>query len=109
MTKVSITKFTQVNTTAYDVSEHLRTPEEMAAYLDAWLEDAPEDAPGIARALGDIARAKGMAQVAKDTGLSRESLYRALSSQGNPSFATVLKVAKALGVRLHAQALPSGA
>ena len=90
--------------TPYDVAEHLRTPEEMAAYLDAWLEEAPEDASGIARALGDIARAKGMAQVAKDAGLSRESLYRALSEQGNPSFATVLKVARALGVRLHADA-----
>ncbi len=90
--------------TAYDVAEHLRTPEEMAAYLDAWLDEAPDDASGIARALGDIARAKGMTQVAKDAGLSRESLYRALSSDGNPSFATVLKVARALGVRLHAQA-----
>ena len=59
---------------------------------------------GIARALGDIARAKGMTQVAKDAGLSRESLYRALSADGNPSFATVLKVAKALGVKLHAEA-----
>ena len=93
-------------TTAYDVSEHLRTPEEMAAYLDAWLEEAPDDAAGIARALGDTARAKGMSQVAKDAGLSRESLYRALSAEGNPSFATVLKVVKALGVRLHAQAVP---
>jgi probable addiction module antidote protein len=88
----------------YDVAQHLRTPAEMAAYLDAWLEEAPDDGAGIARALGDIARAKGMAQVAKETGLSRESLYRALSENGNPSFATVLKVAKALGVRLHAQA-----
>jgi probable addiction module antidote protein len=89
--------------TAYDVAEHLRTPEEMAAYLDAWLEEAPDDVSGIARALGDIARAKGMSQVAKEAGLSRESLYRALSEGGNPSFATVLKVARALGVRLHAQ------
>ena len=94
----------KVKTAPYDVAEHLRTPAEMAAYLDAWLEEAPDDGPGIARALGDIARAKGMAQVAKDTGLSRESLYRALSAKGNPSFATVLKVAKAIGVRLHAQA-----
>ena len=93
----------QVKTTQYDVSEHLRTPEEMAAYLDAWLEEAPDDVAGIARALGDIARAKGMTQVAKDAGLSRESLYRALSADGNPSFSTILKVAKALGVRLHAQ------
>ena len=94
----------KVKTTAYDVAEHLRTPEEMAAYLDAWLEEAPEDVSGIARALGDIARAKGMSLVAKEAGLSRESLYRALSEDGNPSFATVLKVARALGVRLHAQA-----
>jgi probable addiction module antidote protein len=97
-------KTTKTRTTTYDVAEHLRTPEEMAAYLDAWLDEAPDDAAGIAKALGDIARAKGMSQVAKDAGLSRESLYRALSAGGNPSFATVLKVARALGVKLHAQA-----
>ncbi len=91
-------------TTPYDVAEHLRTPEEMAAYLDAWLQEAPDDAAGIARALGNIARAKGMTQVAKDAGLSRESLYRALSAEGNPSFSTVLKVARALGLKLHAEA-----
>ncbi len=97
-------KRTKTKTTPYDVAEQLRTPEEMAAYLDAWLEEAPDDAAGIARALGDIARAKGMTQVAKDSGLSRESLYRALSADGNPSFATVLKVARALGLKLHAEA-----
>jgi probable addiction module antidote protein len=97
-------KSSRTRTTPYDIAEHLRTPEEMAAYLDAWLEEAPDDASGIAKALGDIARAKGMSQVAKDAGLSRESLYRALSADGNPSFATVLKVARALGVKLHAQA-----
>lgn len=96
-------KTSKVKTSAYDVAEHLRTPEEMAAYLDAWLADAPDDASGIARALGDVARAKGMSLVAKEAGVSRESLYRALSADGNPSFATVLKVAKALGVRLHVQ------
>ena len=100
--KASVTGRTQ--TVVYDVAEQLRTPEEMAAYLDAWLAEAPDDAAGIARALGDIARAKGMSQVARDAGLSRESLYKALSENGNPSFATVLKVAKALGVKLHAQA-----
>ena len=94
----------KTKTSSYDVAEHLRTPEEMAAYLDAWLEEAPDDAAGIARALGNIARARGMTQVAKDAGLSRESLYRALSAEGNPSFATVLKVARALGVKLHAAA-----
>jgi probable addiction module antidote protein len=93
------------NTVAYDVAEQLRTPEEMAAYLDAWLQEEPEDAAGITRALGDIARAKGMSQVARDAGLSRESLYKALSETGNPSFATVLKVARALGVKFHAQAV----
>ncbi|NKE67855.1 putative addiction module antidote protein [Ramlibacter sp. RBP-2] len=90
-------------TVAYDVAEQLRTPAEMAAYLDAWLEEAPDDVAGITRALGDIARAKGMSQVARDAGLSRESLYKALSENGNPSFATVLKVARALGVKFHAQ------
>ena len=88
----------------YDLAEQLRTPREMAAYLDAWLAEAPDDAAGIARALGDIARAKGMAQVARDAGLSRESLYKALSAKGNPSFATVLRVARAMGMRLHAAA-----
>ncbi len=96
-------KSSKPKTSTYDVAQHLRTPEEMAAYLDAWLDEAPDDVSGIARALGDIARAKGMSQVAKEAGLSRESLYRALSEGGNPSFATVLKVARALGVRLHAQ------
>jgi probable addiction module antidote protein len=103
MASTAARKKVKVKTTPYDVAEHLRTPEEMAAYLDAWLEDAPDDVAGIARALGDVARAKGMSLVAKEAGLSRESLYRALSEDGNPSFATVLKVAKALGVRLHAQ------
>ena len=96
---------TKTKTLPYDVAEQLRTPAEMAAYLDAWLTEAPDDAAGITRALGDIARAQGMSQVARDAGLSRESLYKALSESGNPSFATVLKVAKALGVRLHAEAV----
>jgi probable addiction module antidote protein len=109
MIKSVTKKPAKTKTSTYDVAEHLRTPEEVAAYLDAWLDEAPDDAAGIARALGDIARAKGMSQIAKDAGLSRESLYRALSAEGNPSFATVLKVAKALGIRLHAQAVQSGA
>lgn len=94
----------RTKTVAYDVAEQLRTPQEMAAYLDAWFAEAPDDAAGIARALGDIARARGMSQVARDAGLSRESLYKALGNNGNPSFATILKVARALGVRLHAAA-----
>ncbi|MFP5476031.1 MAG: addiction module antidote protein [Gammaproteobacteria bacterium] len=103
MTNAHAGKTSRTRTSAYDVAEHLRTPEEMAAHLDAWLDEAPDDSAGIARALGDIARAKGMSHVAREAGLSRESLYRALSADGNPSFATVLKVAKALGLRLHAQ------
>jgi probable addiction module antidote protein len=99
---------TKTPTVPYDVAEQLRSPEEMAAYLDAWLAEAPDDAAGIARALGDIARAKGMTQVAREAGLSRESLYKALSENGNPSFATVLKVARALGLRLHAEAVIAG-
>ncbi len=89
-------------TTRYDVSEHLRTPEEMAAYLEACLEEADGDAAFIANALGNIARAKGMTQVAAEAGLSRESLYKALSGERNPAFGTVLKVIAALGLRLHA-------
>ena len=104
MRKTAKKSASKVKTLPYDVAEQLRNPEEMAAYLDAWLSEAPEDAAGIARALGYIARARGMSQVARDAGLSRESLYKALSENGNPSFATVLKVAKALGVRLHAEA-----
>ena len=90
-----------LQTLQYDVAEQLRTPEEMAAYLEAWLEEAPDDVSGIARALGDIARAKGMSTVARETGLSRESLYKSLSEDGNPSLATVVKVAKALGLRIR--------
>ena len=87
-------------TTAYDVAEHLRTPEEMAAYLEASFEEADGDATFIAKALGDIARAKGMTQVARDAGLSRESLYKALSGDRSPTFDTILKVIGALGLKL---------
>ena len=91
-------------TTRYDVAEHLRTPEEMAAFLEACMEEADGDASFIAKALGDIARAKGMAQVAKEAGLSRESLYKALSGERSPDFDTILKVVGALGLKLHAKA-----
>lgn len=90
-------------TTCYDVAEHLRTPEEMAAYLEACMEEANGDVTFIAKALGDIARAKGMTQVARDAGLSRESLYKALSGERAPSFDTILKVINALGLKLHAE------
>lgn len=107
----------KTSTTKYDVSEHLRNPEEMAAYLEACIEEAKGDAAFIAKALGDIARAKGMSQVARDAGLSRESLYKALSGERSPGFDTILKVMDALGLRLHTEAVyrarprarPSGA
>ena len=87
----------KTKTTRYDVAEHLRTPEEMAAYFEACLEEA--------KALGDIARDKGMSQVARDAGLSRESLYKALSGERIPTFDTILKVVSALGLKLRAEAL----
>jgi probable addiction module antidote protein len=96
----------KTKTSRYDVADHLRNPKEMAAYLDACLEEADGDAAFIARALGDIARAKGMAQVARTTGLSRESLYKALSGDRSPSFDTILKVVAALGLKLHAEVAP---
>lgn len=87
-------------TTAWDPADHLQSEEDMAAYLEAALEEG--DPALIAAALGDIARAKGMTQVARDAGLGRESLYKALSPAGNPEFATILKVVAALGLQLHA-------
>lgn len=94
----------KTKTSRYDVAQHLRTPMEMAAYLEACIEEANGDAAFIAKALGDIARAKGMSQVAKDAGLSRESLYKALSGERNPDFDTILRVMSALGLKLHAEA-----
>ena len=87
-------------TSPWDPAEHLKTDEDMAEYLEAALEEG--DPTLIAAALGDIARAKGMTQVAREAGLGRESLYKALSPAGNPEFATILKVVAALGLQLHA-------
>ena len=86
----------------YDVAEYLDTPEEMAAYLEAAIDEANGDAAFIAKALGDIARAKGVTQIARESGLSRESLYKALSGERSPEFDTILKVINALGLKLHA-------
>jgi probable addiction module antidote protein len=93
----------KTQTTPYDTADYLKTEEDIALYFDACLEEAGDDAAFVAKALGNIARARGMSQVAKDTGLARESLYRALSGEGNPEFATILKVIKALGLKLSAQ------
>lgn len=87
----------------YDVTDYLKSKEELAAYLDTCMDEARDDAAYIAAALGDVARARGMVQLAKDTGISREGLYKALSRNGNPSLATVLKVVKALGLKLTAK------
>jgi probable addiction module antidote protein len=92
-----------VKTRHWDAAEHLSTPEDVAAYLGAALEDG--DPKLIVAALGDVARARGMADLARDAGLSRESLYRSLSVDGNPEFTTVMRVLKALGIRLEARAL----
>lgn len=93
----------KLNLRKWDSAEHLKTGEDMAQYLEACFEEAGDDASFITKALGNIARAKGMSQLSRDTGLGRESLYKALSGEGNPSFATILKVTTALGIRLHAQ------
>ena len=89
----------------FDAADFLKTPAEMAAYLDACFEEDAGDGVLIRAALNDIARAQGMTRIARDAGLGRESLYKALSSTGNPEFATIMKVMKALGLRLHATAI----
>lgn len=88
--------------TRWDAADYLDTEEDMALYLDACLDEDPGDGSLVRAALNDIARARGMTQLARDTGLTREGLYRALSSSGNPEFSTVLRVIKALKIKLHA-------
>jgi len=95
MTKIKLNK--------WDVVDYLKTEKDMAYYLEACLEEG--DPMLVIAALGDIARARGMAQLARDTGISREGLYKALSAEGNPEFTTVMKVIKALGIKLRAEAV----
>ncbi|MGA3771426.1 addiction module antidote protein [Ralstonia pseudosolanacearum] len=90
-----------IKTRLWDSAEHLRTEADIAAYLDACLEEAGDNPAFITHALGVVARSRGMTQLARETGMTREGLYKALSEGGNPSFATVLKVIRALGIRLH--------
>jgi probable addiction module antidote protein len=85
----------------WDSAEHLQTEQDIQLYLEACFEEAGDDAAFIAKALGNVAKARSMTQLAKDTGLGRESLYKALSGEGNPSFGTILKVINALGLKLH--------
>ena len=97
MAKKSITR-------PYDAASYLKSEEDYALYFQAAIDESEGDPAVVVMALGDIARARGMSDLAKETGLTREGLYKALSPEGNPSFATVIKVCDALGLKLHAQA-----
>lgn len=92
----------KIKTRPWDVVEHLETEEDITAYLEAVLADG--DPALVSAALGDVARARGMTEIAREAGLGRESLYKALSPEGNPEFATVMKVLRALGLTLHVRA-----
>ena len=93
-----------IKTTRWDSAEHLQSDEDIKLYLEACFEEADDDPAFIVHALGVIARAKNMSQLSRDTGITREGLYKAFSTEGNPSFATVTKVAKALGLQITVQA-----
>ena len=93
----------EVKLTRWDVVDYLDTEEDMALYLDACMEEDSGDGALIRTALNNIARAKGMGKLAESAGMTRQGLYKALSSEGNPSFATMMKIIKALGVKLHVQ------
>ena len=92
-----------IKTTRRDSAEHLKTDEDVQLYLEACLEEGGDDPSFIVHALGVIARAKNMSQLSRDTGISREGLYKAFSEDGNPTFATVTKVVKALGLQITVQ------
>ncbi|CAA6814333.1 MAG: FIG045511: hypothetical antitoxin (to FIG022160: hypothetical toxin) [uncultured Thiotrichaceae bacterium] len=95
-----------IKTTRWDSAKHLQTEDDIKFYLEACLEEAGDDPAFIVHALGVVARAKNMSQLARDTGLTREGLYKALSPEGNPTFSTVAKVAKALSYQLTVQPTP---
>lgn len=98
-----------LKTTKWDAQDSLQTPEDCALYIQGAIEEAGDDPAFIAAVLGDVARSRGMAQTARAAGITREGLYKALGPDGNPSFATVLKVLGALGLRIHVEAAPSAA
>jgi probable addiction module antidote protein len=93
----------KVTFSKWDSADYLKSEQDIAAYLNAVFEDHSDDPAFIVKALGNVARARGMTRIARKTGLTREGLYTALSGDGNPSFATVMKVVGALGVQLHTQ------
>ena len=95
----------KLTTRPYDAATYLKTEQECALYLQAAIDESDGEPALVIAALGDIARARGMMQLARETGLTREGLYKALSPDGNPSFATVMKVCKALGLKLHTEAI----
>ena len=94
-----------IKTTRWDSAEHLKTDEDVKLYIEACIEEAGDDPAFIVHALGVVARAKNMSQLARDTGITREGLYKALSPEGNPTFSTVAKIAKALGFQLTVQCI----
>jgi probable addiction module antidote protein len=96
-----------LKTTKWDIQDSLQTPEDCALFVQAAIEEAGDDPAFITQVLADVARSRGMAQTARAAGISREGLYKALSADGNPSFATVLKVLGALGLRMHVEAAPA--
>jgi probable addiction module antidote protein len=89
---------------SFDAANYLNTVEDVAAYLEAVIDEGDDDPTVIARALGSIARSRNFSQIARQAGMSREGLYKALSAEGNPSLATIIKVSHALGLRLHFEA-----
>lgn len=93
----------------WDSTKYLQTDEDIAIYLQTCLEDAGDDPAFLAKALGNVARARGMTEIARKTGLGRESLYKALSGEGNPSFGTVLKVLNAVGISITFSPVRPGA
>jgi probable addiction module antidote protein len=95
----------KTKTRPYDAAAYLTSEEDCALYLQAVIDESEGDPTMIVTALGEIARARGMIQLASETGITREGLYKALSPTGNPSFVTVMKVCKAMGLRLHAEAV----
>lgn len=88
----------------WDVTEHLRTQEDARLYLEACAEEDPGDGSLIRAALNDIARTRNMSRLAREIGMSREGLYKSLSEDGNPTFATVMRITRALGMKLRVTA-----
>jgi len=91
----------KITVSRYDTADYLKSEKDIARYLEAVMEEGGDDPAFVAHALGVVARARNMSQLARAAGMTREGLYKALSREGNPSFATVLKVAKALGLEVH--------